>query len=197
MAGLAPPATRRATIAVAALLAAGITAWAALPLHEGHAGTRPALIAAIATAVLSIAQLALSSVPLLAAPMLASAPERAAERLLRGLRAVQWPEGLLLATLVLEALHPAPPWHTGVLGVALVCYLLALHLVETRASPAVLRPQLPIIAAGLGLLALAVGAAALPGLPAGGTALLAGALALVAAVVVAALALPGTGSRRS
>jgi hypothetical protein len=194
MAGTAQPAVRRTTIAVTALLTAGITAWAALPVRGGHAGTKLALIAAVATAVLSIAQLALAGVTPLAAPMLASAPERAADRLLQAVRAVQWPEGLLVAVLVLEALHPARPWHTGVLGLALVCYLLALHLVETRASPGVLKPQLPIVAAGLGLLALAVGAAALPGLPAGSAALLAGAVAVVAAVVVAALVLPGTGS---
>jgi hypothetical protein len=45
--------------------------------------------------------------------------------------------------------------------VALIGFLLALHLAEADADPAVLRPQLPLLAAGLGLAVLSVGAAAL------------------------------------
>ena len=98
----------------------------------------------------------------------------------------QWPwaEGMVVAVLVLEALHRSPPWHTGLLGAALLAYLFASHLAESRARPAVLRPQAPLIAAGLGLLALAVGAAALPS----GTGSAAEVLALVAAVAVIAVA---------
>ena len=100
---------------------------------------------------------------------------------------------MLVAVLVLGALHPARPWHTGVLGLAVLAYLLALHLAESRAAPGVLRAQRALLAAGAGLLILAVGAAALPGLPTGKASLLAGASAVIAAVLVAAIALPGTG----
>jgi len=193
---MAGPVARRVTMAIAALLAAAAVAWSAFPLDSGGRGTRLALIAAIVTGVLSVAQVGLSGVPMLAAQSLATATERMAERLLSGIRAAQWAEGMVVATLVLEALHPAPPWHTAALGIALLCYLLAVHLAETRSGPAVLRPQLPLIAAGVGLLALGVGAAAMPGLPTGTTSLLAGGLAVVAAVFVAALTLPGTRRNR-
>ena len=66
---------------------------------------------------------------------------------------------------MLEALHRSRAWHTGLLGAALLAYLFAVHLAESRARLAVLRPQAPLIAAGLGLLALAAGAAALPPAP--------------------------------
>ena len=82
------------------------------------------------------------------------------------------------------------PWHTGLLGAALLAYLFAVHLAESRAGLAVLRPQAPLIAAGLGLLALAAGAATLPA--ATGTAAdLMAVLAALAAVAVAAWPAPG------
>ena len=88
----------------------------------------------------------------------------------------------------LEALHPARPWHTVVLGVVVLAFLLALHLAENADRPAILRPQLPLIAAGIGLAAVSAGAATLPaaGPDSGWLAVLAGA----AAALVAALALP-------
>jgi hypothetical protein len=93
---------------------------------------------------------------------------------------------MTIAVLVLEALHPARPWHTVVLGVAVLGFLLALHLAESAAGPAVLRPQLPLIAAGLGLAAVSAGAALLPAAGSGWLTVVAAA----AAVLVAALALP-------
>ena len=75
------------------------------------------------------------------------------------LRQVPWAEGAVLAALVLEVLHPARPWHTAVLGVALLGYLLGTHLAEADpvrgTAGRVLRAQLPVLAAGLGLLVLA------------------------------------------
>jgi hypothetical protein len=102
---------------------------------------------------------------------------------------------MIVAVLALEALHPARPWHTALLGAALLAYLFAVHLAETRARLSVLAPQLPVLAAGVGLLALAVGAAALPGLPHGTTSLVIRAVAVAAAVIVAAMAVPGSASR--
>jgi hypothetical protein len=88
----------------------------------------------------------------------------------------------------LEALHPARPWHTVVLGVVVLAFLLALHLAENTDGPAVLRPQLPLIVAGLGLAAVSAGAATLPAVSSGSGWLTA--IAAAAAVLVAALALP-------
>jgi hypothetical protein len=99
-----------------------------------------------------------------------------------------------LGALGLEAFHPARPWHTAVLGVALVAYLLATHLAESTGGPGeastVLRSQAPVLAAGLGLLVLAAGSALLPS---AGDGLAGGwlrAAAAVAAVLAAALCLP-------
>ena len=82
------------------------------------------------------------------------------------LRRFPWAEGVVLGTLLLEALHPARPWHTAVLGVALIAYLLATHLAESAGSrgeaAAVLRGQAPVLAAGLGLLVLAAASACCP-----------------------------------
>jgi hypothetical protein len=107
-------------------------------------------------------------------------------------RTLPWSEAMIIAVLILEALHHSRPWHTAVLGAALLAYLFGAHLAETAARPGVLRPQLPVIAAGLGLLALAVGAAALPPLHAGPASELLRVLATIAAILAGALALPTT-----
>ena len=73
-----------------------------------------------------------------------------------------WEEGALLAVLWLEVLHPSRPWHTAVLGAALIAYLLATHLAESGASPRALRPQVRVLAVGAVLLALGAGAGMLP-----------------------------------
>lgn len=179
----------RATTATA-LLAAVVIGWAAFPLTTGKPGTRAALIAAIVTGVLSVAQLAVSAVRGLAGEQLSPLHERAAERLLNLLRLAPWAEGMLLAVLALEALHPVPPWHTALLGVALLAFLFAVHLAETGAAIGVLRRQAPLIAAGIGLLVLAIGAGTLPALPSGPASTLVRVIAIVAAVLVSAIAVP-------
>lgn len=97
---------------------------------------------------------------------------------------------MTVAALTLEALHPARPWHTAVLAIALTGYLFAVHLAESGADASVLRTQLPLLAAGVGLSALAVGAAALPPLPSGPAEALIRVAAIVVAVVIAGLVVP-------
>jgi hypothetical protein len=180
-----PSAARSAS--AAALLAAACVAWSAIPLTAGGVGTA-LLAAAIACAVLSAARLAFGATRAESVAFLN--PVARAERWLADLaHGLPWAEGMVVAVLVLEALHRSPAWHTGLLGAALLAYLFATHLAETRARPSVLRPQAPLIAAGLGLLALSAGAAALPA-GTGSTADLIAVLAALAAIVVGALALP-------
>jgi hypothetical protein len=176
------------TTGAAGLLAAACVVWSALPLR--HGALAAALLAvAIACALLSLARLALGPTPAEATAYLNPA-QRSAQSVADLARQWPWAEGMIVAVLVLEALHRSrPSWHTGLLGAALLAYLFASHLAESRARPAVLRPQAPLIAAGLGLLALAAGAAALPSGTGSGAEVLA-LLAAVAAIAVAGLAIP-------
>ena len=173
--------------AAAGLLAAGCVAWSAAPLSGApHAAGVIVVIAAFCVAA-SVASLLVGPA---SDAMNFDPVTRAAQTAAELLRAVPWAQGVVILALVLEALHRSrPPWHTGVLGVALLAFLFAAHLAESRARAAVLRPQAPLIAAGLGLLVLAVGAAALPA-QTGRAADVIAVLAALAAVVVAGLALP-------
>ena len=171
----------------AGLLAAGCVTWSALPLR--HGGFAAAVLAvAIACALLSVIRLALGRAAGEAAGFL-NPVQQSARSLADLIRQWPWAEGMVVGVLVLEALHRSRAWHTGLLGAALLAYLFASHLAESRARPAVLRPQAPLIAAGLGLLALAAGAAALPS-GTGSAADVLAMLAAVAAVAVAGLVLP-------
>ena len=175
------------TTGAAGLLAAACVTWSAIPLSgTGHVG--PVILAAAAAcAAASVAQLALG--PDLGLSVVYLNPILSAVRMLASLvRRWPWAEGLVIAALVLEVLHRSRPWHTGLLSAALLAYLLAVHLAESRARLAVLRPQVPLLAAGLGLVALAVGAAMLPAVT-GSAADLMAILAAVAAVAVGGLAL--------
>jgi len=155
----------------------------------GAGGTRLALVAAIGTGTMSIAQLALAAT-VAREPDRFTWADRLVQQLVTVVTALPWAELMTVAVLALEAMHKSRPWHTAVLAVALTGYLLAVHLAEADARVSALSVQLPLISAGVGLTALAVGATALPDLPAGpaATALRIGAVVL--AVVAAALAIP-------
>ena len=188
---------RRSTVRLAVtsgLLGAACVAWAAAP--AGPAGrAAPALTVLAACGVAGgLAQLATAA---LVPPGAAAYPGPLARVGLRGLdslRRLPWAEGVVLGTLVLEVLHPARPWHTAVLGVALIAYLLATHLAESAGgrgeTAAVLRGQAPVLAAGLGLLVLAAASALLPSAGTGLAGSWLRAAAAVAAVLACALALP-------
>jgi hypothetical protein len=188
---------RRSTVrltSAAGLLGAACVAWAAVP--AGPAGrAAPFLIVLAACCVAGgLAQLATVA---LVPPGPAAYPGPLARVGLWGLywlHRLPWAEGVVLGALVLEALHPARPWHTAMLGVALIAYLLATHLAESGGGPgetaAMLRGQAPVLAAGAGLLVLAAGSAVLPS---AGTGMAGGwlrAAASVAAVLAFALCLP-------
>jgi hypothetical protein len=179
----------------AGLLGAGGVVWAAVPrAHSSWAGF--ALFLAILGVAAGALRLALAGVPTPEESYLLSAPLRFWLKFLQILRLVPWEEGTLVAILWLEVLHPARPWHTAVLGAALIGYLLATHLAESGASPEVLRPQVRVLAIGAGLLALGAGAGMLPAVgPGAGSALLrlvaAGALIAAAGLVLPYVAAPG------
>jgi hypothetical protein len=176
------------------VLTAALIIWAALPGRPG-AGPRLLVICAAIAGLASLGQLALTGVPLAVDPV-SSAPARSLARFGIAVQLIPWAEVLIVAVLVLEVQHPARPLHTGLLGGAMLGYLLAVHLAETGARASVLRPQLPLLAAGLALLALAVGAAAVPALPSGSTPAVVRVVAVAAAVVAGMLVVPVSLHRR-
>jgi hypothetical protein len=193
---LLPASTSRASgtrtgygIAAASALATAVILWSAFPLSTGRAGTRAALAVAIVAGVMSIAQPAATAIAHRHADGF-SALDQAARSLTELVKMVPWAELLIVAALVLEALHPSRPWHTAVLGVALTGYVLAVHLTETRAGAAVLRAQLPLLCAGFVLTALSVGAAALPHFMAGTADAAVRIVVLAGAVIAVGLAVP-------
>lgn len=174
--------------AAAALTVAAIW-WAAFPVSGGGGGTRITLIVAITTGTMSVAQLALVGT-VARRPDALTAADRAAHQLTGVITMLPWAVLMIVATLVLEALHRSRPWHTVVLAVALTGCLLAVHLAETDAHASTLRAQLPLLSSGIGLAALSIGAAALPGLAVGPVATLIRIAAVVLAAVAAGLAVP-------
>ena len=178
--------SRVRTLTLIGVLTAALISWAGLPGQPG-AFPRIAVICAAVGGLASLVQLA--GVPPSDDPV-ASAPERIIARLATGIQTIPWAEIVTVAVLVLEVQHPARAWHTGLLGVALLGYLLAVHLVETSGRASVLRPQLPLLAAGLGLLGLAVGAAAVPTLPEGSAPAAVRVVAVAAAVAAGVLVVP-------
>ncbi len=186
--------SRTRLVATAGLLGFACVAWAAVPVRAaGPAG--PALVAVAACCVAAaIGQLAVVTRPPPSQHSYPGPAGRVGQWFLAQLRRVPWAEGAVLGALVLEALHPARPWHTAVLGVALLGYLLSTHLAEADpargAVASVLRGQLPVLAAGLGLLALAAASTLLPAAGTGVAGAWLRTLAAVAAVLAAGLALP-------
>jgi hypothetical protein len=181
-------------VLAAALLGAACLIWAATP--PGSAGGAGPAVTALAACCLagSAARLALASVPRPDTGTYPGPLDRLGAWGLDTLRRVPWAEGTTAGVLALEALHPARPWHTALLGVALTSYLFAVHLAESstgRGEPvAMLRSQAPVLAAGLGLLVLAAGSALLPGAGSGPAGAGLRAAAAIAALLACALAAP-------
>jgi|HubBroStandDraft_1064217.scaffolds.fasta_scaffold500428_2 hypothetical protein len=181
------------SLLVTAALTAAVVGWAAVPLRAGF-GIKLLLVLTAFAGVANLVQLGLAGWRAYehAGDLTGG---RLAARLIAAAR-LPWAEVMTVGALVLEALHHARPWHTAVLGLALLGYLFAMHLTETGQHRAALRPQLPLLAAGLGLLALATGATALPAASSGLASGLIRSIAIIAAVLAAGLALP-TWSRRA
>jgi hypothetical protein len=175
----------------AALLGVACVAWAAVPLL-GTGWPWLALVVAAASVAFSALRLALLDVPEPEEAYFLSLPGRAWRAFLATVRLPSWEEVGCACVLLLELLHPSHPWHTAILGTALVAYLLTVHIAESgAAATGLLRRQGRVVAGGLCLLALAAGATTLPAAApgAGAEALLV--LAAVAVIAAAILVLPG------
>jgi hypothetical protein len=150
-----------------------------------------ALLLAVACVVAGALRLALLEVPEPEESYFLSLPERVWRSFIALVRLLSWEEGGCVAILWLEVLHPARPWHTALLGLVLVAYLLTVHIAESAApTRALLGRQARVLVLGACLLALGAGAAALPAASGAGSAAL-HILAAVAVMAAAILVLPG------
>ena len=185
---LRPVASAVGMRAAAVLLGAGCLVWAALPaVHRGYATF--VLGVAVAGVAAGGLRLALTTVPVPDESYWPSPGVRAWRAFLEMMRQVPWEEGAVIGIAWLEVLHPSRPWHTAVLGAGLIAYLLVVHLAESDARLATLRPQARVLGLGAVLLALGAGAGMLPAAgPGAGSALLrlvaAGALIAAAGLVL-------------
>jgi hypothetical protein len=182
------------TIAASVLLGVACTVWSAVPdLHKS--GATLLLLLTIVFVTGSVLRLSLAWIPLPEDTYLLSALMRAWLRFLMFLRVPPWEEGAAITIVWLEVMHRSRPWHTAVLGAALIAYLIAVHLAESGASPRTLRPQAPVLAVGACLLALGAGAGMLPATTAGAGSALLRVVAAVAVIVAAGLVLPHVATR--
>jgi len=179
----------------AILLGIACTVWSAVP-HLDKGGANFMLFVLIVCVTGGALRLALAGVPLPQDLFLLATPMRLWLGFLNFLRVPPWEEGAVIAALWLEVMHPARPWHTAVLGAALVAYLITVHLAESGAGPRVLRPQAPALAIGACLLALGAGAGMLPAVTPGPGSALLRVIAALAVVLAAALVLPHVTTRR-
>ncbi|HEY2578897.1 MAG TPA: hypothetical protein VGI74_21540 [Streptosporangiaceae bacterium] len=179
---------RARQVTVAGLLGALCCAWAAWPLSTGLQ-TGLLVLAALCVAA-DLVRLAMPTAAFTDVNIFSSPAVRLARLWFDLLKQLPLAEGAALAGLILEVAHPSRPWHTALLGAALLCYLLATHLAESHAPLRALRPLLPALAAGLGLLVLGTGAALLPAAAPGLGAGLLRVLAAIAAIAAGLLALP-------
>jgi hypothetical protein len=183
-----------ATITAAILLGVACTIWSAIPdLHTTGATLLLDLTVIFVTG--SALRLTLAWIPLPEDTYLLSAPMRAWLRFLMFIRVPPWEEGAAITLVWLEVIHPSRPWHTAVLGTALIAYLITAHLAESGASPATLRPQVPVLAVGACLLALGAGAGMLPATSPGAGSALLRVVAAVAVLAAAGLVLPHVTTR--
>ena len=176
--------------AAALLLGAACVAWAASPAVRSGWGTL-ALTLAIAGVAAGSLRLFLAEVPRPEDQFILSLPARAWLLFLNVLRLPPWEEIAVAALVLLEALHPARPWHTAALGAAAVAYLLTVHVAESDAAPGrLLRGQAKVLIAGACLLAIGAGTAMLPVTGPGAGGALLRVLAAAAVIAAAAMVLP-------
>jgi hypothetical protein len=173
-----------------ALLGAACTAWAAVPLRgTGEGGVLLVVAAAccvLAGAIRVLRKDAAEDDRGVFPGALANFAEWAEGVLVAG----QWETFAAIAMVVLETLHPSRPWHTGLLAIGIVSYLLAVHRAEAVVPAAVFRGQARVLVASLALLVGATGVAMIPAARTGTLPVWLEVLAALAAMAAAALALP-------
>jgi hypothetical protein len=169
-------------IATVGLLGAVSVIWAGLALGRGSVAQLPLLVAALAFVAAGVFRLTLSTRMVRQRSETRhrrSAPSRAA-----------WEALAALCTILLEALHPNRPWHTGILVVLVTTYVWAVHLAELPSATGHLRREARLAIWAFPMVVILTGIAMLPAPYAGGSAAWLTVLAAGAAIVAGALAIP-------
>jgi MFS superfamily sulfate permease-like transporter len=175
-------------VGAVALLGAACTVWAAIPLYgTGAPGVVLLLVAAfcVAAGLLRLGRKDSGQQERYLLPgALMSLANSANDMLLRA----GWETGAAVAVVVLEAVHPSRPWHTGFLAVLVTCYLLAVHQAESAVPADVFKGQARVLLTSLALVVVATAVAMVPASAAQSGWL--EILAALAAMTAGALALP-------
>ena len=177
-------------IAATALLGSACALWAALPL-TGTGAPGVLLLAGGATGVLGGTLRLLTRDGPLRDEAAFSTPKSAISATLRSLlQRTGWESLAVLAVVGLEAVHHSRPWHTGLLAVLTMSYLVAVHETESPVPPDIVRKQVPAIVIGLPLVAAATGVAMLPAVGSGTASGPLEILSALAAIAAGVLAIP-------
>lgn len=172
------------------LLGAAGTAWAAEPMPgTGGWGILLVVLASLGVAA-GTAHLVVGELPGAGGGLGPRLFEGLVEWLNAFLSGPRWEVVTSVALVVLEALHPARPWHTGLLSLLLLCYFLALQRAEAAVPAQALRGQAKALALSVALVAMVTGVAMLPSAGTGALAAWLEIIAAVAAMVAGGLALP-------
>ena len=172
------------------LLGATCTAWSAFPL--GGTGAPGVLLVVLAGACVLTGALRLLT---RSTPTAGAAPFSTVWSALVGtglslLLRAGWESMAVVAIVALEALHHSRPWHTGLLALVVVCYLMAVHQAESPVPAALSRGKARVLLVVLPLVAVTTGVAMVPAAGSGTASGWLEIIAALAAVTAAALALP-------
>lgn len=177
-------------ILVVALLGAACTVWSAVPLGGTGGWGVLLLVVASSCVVAGVFRLLLKDI----APPRGRLPMGLWAGLVDSTNAVlqgaAWEIGAALAVVVLEAVHGSRPWHTGLLAVLVVCYLLAVHQAESPVPVNLFRHHAKLLVISLFLVAVATGMAMVPSARSGALSGWLEVTAGLAAMTAGALALP-------
>ena len=172
------------------LLGTGCLAWSAIPLSGTGAPGVLALVVAATCVYAGVLRLLRQGTgggePAFVPSAWATWLDQAGSVLLR----TGWESGAVVAMVVLEALHRSRPWHTGLLAVAVVGYLLAVHRAESALPSGSLRRQSRALVVSVALVAVTTGVAMVPSAGTGTLSAWLEIVAALAAVTAGGLALP-------
>ena len=177
-------------IAVTALLGAACTVWSALPLRgTGAPGGLLVVVAGVCVVGGALRLLARGALVTGLPPFLTtwSAVLGAGRSMLQW---TGWESLAVVSVVALETLHRSRPWHTGLLALVVVCYLLAVYQSEPPVPAALVRGEARVLVVSLPLIAVATGVAMVPTAGSGATSGWLEIIAALAAITAGALALP-------